>query len=337
VQYDTAVTNMETGLDRIAPGFTLRDNGIGLAGADLVYATLALIRETLGEPDPASADMEKGEALCSRLPGSSDNMNGLEYFAEYRTLLDIAQGDLGRAAHDVRAISLNNDYTHLLLTQLAHKGEAEKALTLIDDSGRQESSNDYDYLIDGLIQANRLDQAEQVINTIPGNTASKSVYFWKIVRKMANDGNASGAEDYAKQHGMNEVPRDRLRLLATLMDCTGIAADRKQAEPILRKIFAIAEEMDKADSGSPSDVRSDHYRAGQVATRAFSSGYTDLGIELYRAATNKDQRPLLQAFTDHMKTREMTPVLMLAQAQDNLHGQPLQYVIDAGIRQLQKL
>ena len=163
---------------------------------------------------------------------------------------------------------------------------------------------------------------------------------WQSVHSLSprlyNEGDASGAEDFAKQHGLTDAPRDRLRLLYTLMDPKKIAGDRKQAEPILREMFSIAQEMDKAGSGSSSYYgQADNYRAEQVATQAFSNGYTDLGIELYEAAANKDQRPLLHAFSDNMKPSDMTPVLMLAQV--NLSGQPLQYVIDAGIRHLQKL
>jgi hypothetical protein len=334
-QYDTAATAIETELDRIAPTITIRDNGIGLGGADLIYGTLALVRQKLGEPDKATADLKKGEALRATLLAQSDNTIGLEYFAEYQTMLAIAQGDLDKASHDVKAISLNMDYAKVIITMMARQGEAEKALTFVGELGRQADPNDYDYIVDGLIHAGKLDQAEQVINAFPGDAASRSGYYWKFVQKMANEGDASGAEDFAKQHGLTAAPRDRLRLLYTLMDSKKIAGDRKQAEPILREMFSIAQEMDKAGSGSSSYGQADNYRAEQVATQAFSNGYTDLGIELYEAAANKDQRPLLHAFSDNMKPRDMTPVLMLAQV--NLSGQPLQYVIDAGIRHLQKL
>ena len=335
-QYDTAATAIETEMDRITPTITLRDNGIGLGGADLIYGTLALVRQKLGEPDKATADLKKGEALRATLLAQSDNTIGLEYFAEYQTMLAIAQGDLDQAVHDVKAISLNRDYAKVIITMMARQGEAEKALTFVGELGRQADPNDYDYIVDGLIHAGKLDQAEQVINAFPGDAASRSGYYWKFVQKMADEGNASGAEDFAKQHGLTDAPRDRLRLLYTLMDSKKIAGDRKQAEPILREIFSIAQDMDKTNSGSSSYYgQADNYRAEQAATQAFSNGYTDLGIELYEAAANKDQRPLFHAFSDNMKPGDMTPVFMLAQV--NLHGQPLEYVIDAGIRHLQKL
>jgi hypothetical protein len=80
--------------------------GIGMGGADLIYGTLALARQKFGEPDKATADLKKGEALHATLPAQSDNTIGLEYFAEYQTMLAIAQGDLDKASNDVKAISL---------------------------------------------------------------------------------------------------------------------------------------------------------------------------------------------------------------------------------------
>jgi hypothetical protein len=128
-QYDTAATAIETELDRITPTITIRDNGIGLGGADLIYGTLALVRQKLGEPDKATADLKKGETLRTPLLAQSDNTIGLEYFAEYQTMLAIAQGDLDKASHDVKAISLNRDYAKVIITMMARQGEAEKALS----------------------------------------------------------------------------------------------------------------------------------------------------------------------------------------------------------------
>ena len=78
------------------------------------------------------------------------------------------------------------------------------------------------------------------------------------------------------------------------------------------------------------DGSSQMYRA----YHAFRGGHTDLGIELYRAAGRKDQRPLFEAFNDKTDDDDLTKLLVLAH--DNLSGAELGYVIDAAIRHLSK-
>ncbi len=333
-QYTTALDAIEAALDNAARHATIRDNAIGLAGIDITYGGLALIRQKLGEPDKATADIKKGEAervaMLGPNGGSSDDRSN---FAEFQTMLALAQGDTDAAMNYLKSISLNNNYVKMILMELARKGDGAKALSLIGDVGQQ--GNNYYYLVNDLIANSQFDAAEKVIQAIPGNDAERAGYFRQIEDKMATDGDQSGAEAYAKQHGLIKSPRDRLHLLATLMQSKKIAGDRKRAEPILREMFTIGQDMDKAKSGSSSYYgQAESYTAEQAAIDAFSNGYTDLGIELYEAATNKDQRPLLHAFTDGMKPGDMTKIFMLAQ--DNLQGQRLQYVIDAGIRRLQK-
>ncbi|HEX5463124.1 MAG TPA: hypothetical protein VFW88_00225, partial [Burkholderiales bacterium] len=157
-------------------------------------------------------------------------------------------------------------------------------------------------------------------------------YYRKFLYKMASDGDQSGAEAYAKKHNLIQSPADQFVLMRRLAESKKIGGDRKQAEPMLRKMFSIAQEIDK----NPSHYRGrwNQYTAQAVAGVAFKNGYTDLGIELYRAAAHKNQIPLLAAFSDGMKPQDMGPILMVAQ--DNLQGIHLRAVIDRAIRHLQK-
>ncbi len=329
--YETAVDSIEAALDKLAP--QVKSSAINLPGIDLTYGIVALVRQKLGQSDKASAALKKGEAIRTRLLGRSDAPQNLNYFAPYQVTLALAQNKPDDAARYSKAGRLPSyTYERWIVTSMARDGEVEKALTYIGGLSRP-NSNDYDYIIDTLTQAGKFDQAEQVIRAIPGGASRQAGYYWKFVYKMASDGDQSGAEAYIKKHNLIQSPADQLRFFYSLMDSKKIGADRKQAEPILRKMFSIAQEIDKNPSHYPG--RFDHYTAQRVATTAFEKGYTDLGVELYRATANKDQRPLLHAFTDGMKPHDMAPAFMLAQ--DNLQGQRLQYVIDAGIRHLQKL
>jgi hypothetical protein len=104
--------------------------------------------------------------------------------------------------------------------------------------------------------------------------------------------------------------------------------DRGEAEAALREMFTLGEELDKAAAQNRS--RSDY--AQNAATLAFKAGYTDLGIELYRAASSKDQRPFFSAFEENTKPADFPRILMTAH--DNLRGDELGYVIDSAIRRL---
>jgi hypothetical protein len=125
-----------------------------------------------------------------------------------------------------------------------------------------------------------------------------------------------------------------LQLLTLLLNSEKTALDRKPAEPIIREIFTLGEQLEQSGGGANPYQRSERFLAQEASRLAFQSRHTDLGIELYKAASRKDQRPLFAAFNDDMKPRDMAPVLMLAH--DNLQGEELGYVIDAALRQLQK-
>ncbi len=77
----------------------------------------------------------------------------------------------------------------------------------------------------------------------------------------------------------------------------------------------------------------DNQFAQNAAKTAFSLGYTDLGIELYQKAQNRDQQPLLAAFDKKLSKEDLTKVLMLAQ--NNVSGDRLAYIVDHAIMNLQ--
>jgi len=115
-----------------------------------------------------------------------------------------------------------------------------------------------------------------------------------------------------------------LRLLTIFLNSEEIASDRGDAEPIIREIFTIGQQLEAAGA--------DRLIAQEAARHAFRNGHTELGIELYRAAERKDQTPLFAAFREGLRERDLTTILMLAH--DNLGGETRAYVIDAAIRHL---
>lgn len=327
-RYEVAVDSIEAALDKLAPQVTRK--AITSVGIDVSYGIVALLRQKLGQPEKATAALKKGEAVRAKLLGSSDDATNLQSFSEYQIIVALAQNDPDLAARYAKTGHLSSDYEHPIIRSMARKGEIGNALTFIgtvDPNG-----NGYVDLINTLIQTGKLDKAEQAIRAIPGRADRQAFYYHQILYKMASDGDQSGAEAYAKKHNLIQSPADQFTLLRRLVESKKIGGDRKQAEPMLRKMFSIAQEIDKNPRHYPG--RWNQYTAQAVAGVAFKEGYTDLGIELYRAAAHKDQRPLLAAFPDGMKPHDMTPVLMLAQ--DNLQGRRLQAVIDAAIRHLQK-
>lgn len=335
---EAEVAAVEAALDRMAvsaDATAIRSYGNSSDGLDDSYGIVALIRQKLGEPDKALADLKKGEDLRNRLLGANGHTD--DYFARFQTTIALARGDIDAAATYVKLLN-DQDYVELIVEAMARQGEGAKALSLIGDPDIVRQGNRADpcyfcsFLVADLIANSQFDSAQQVIQAIPGGTNIQARYYQQIDDQMAADGDQPGAEAYAKAHGLIQSPGDRLHLLYRLMDAPRIAGDRKRAEPILREMFAIAQQIDQNPTGYPG--RWDHYTAEQVAGTAFSAGYTDLGIELYRKATYKDQRPLLAAFTDGMRPGQMTPVLIVAQ--DNLQGGRLAIVIDAAIRHLEK-
>jgi hypothetical protein len=179
-------------------------------------------------------------------------------------------------------------------------------------------------IVQALIEAGETEKADQVIASLPMDANVRNAFYWDMVAKAAADGNADKAEKIAGERSLLNTPADRLRLLTTLLNSEEIATDRGDAEPIIREIFKI---------GSDLEANSTNQLIAQEAARqAFRNGYTDLGIELYRAAQRKDQAPLFEAFHEGLRKRDLTEILMLAN--DNLSGESRAYVIDAAIRYL---
>ena len=150
--------------------------------------------------------------------------------------------------------------------------------------------------------------------------------YWMLVQQAATAGDVKDAEKFVEKYSLVARPQDRLRFLGLLLGSEKIAGNRRQAEPLIRELFTIGNQLDAGSADSRNAI------AQNAAWHAFRNGYTDLGIELYTAASRKDQRPMFEAFNDKLNKRDMPVLLMLAH--DNLRGETLGYVIDAAIRYL---
>lgn len=334
---EKAADAVEAKLDEMAGGASLQNQAIGLVGYDQAYGLVALVRQKLGQSDKAAAAIKKGEDLRARILGSADSPNGYENFAAFETLIALAQDNPSAAAGYAAKAGLRlYNYPERILEKAGRSGDAEKALAVYGQlNGLVDDYHAFAAIMSGMSKAGKTGDIEKLIAAYPGNPAQKADFYWTVVDSMIASGDASGAKAYAEKHDLAKDERGKLGLDARLMNSEKIAGNRGKAEPIIREMFDIGEAMDKASSGDGNSYgRSDSYVAENAAMLAFKNGYTDLGVELYQKATNKDQRPLLFAFVDGMKKSDMTRVLMLAQ--DNLSGDRLGYVIDAAVRSFDK-
>lgn len=323
-----AAANVETAVDGFAGEVGPRDSAVGIAGLDNAYGVLALVHQKLGEPAKASAAIEKGAALRQALLAPGAQRTAREYFSQFETVLAIAQGRLDDAAESAQHAQSSGQYTRLIVREHAAKGDVEKALTLAGQNRGDRSA--YQLIIQTLIDAGKYDKAEEVINAVATDPNSKNGFLWMLVNKAAEEGDMKRAEAIAEKNGLITGPGEKLRILNLAMNNEKTAKNRRAAEPLIREIFAIGAEIEKAGASGRSG---DQHYSQNAARLAFQHGYTDLGIELYKAAPIKDQRPLFAALTPETKPRDMTPILMLAQ--DNLSGERLGYVIDSAARALE--
>lgn len=326
-RYAPAADAIEAEIDKLAPAVIVQDGAIGPSGLDTAYGILALIHQKLGDSGKASGAINKAVGIRAKLLAPGAEGVGEEDIAEYQSALALAQGKPEEAASYAKVVRVRHEHSRLIMKEIARTGDAEKALAVANELGAASNWNQYSVLVEGLVESGKIDKAEAVINAYPGNPDEKKAFQWLIVQKLAAEGDAKGAQEAANKYSLLNTPADRMRLATNLLNSQKVAGDRKKAEPVIREIFAIGEELDK--SGNYND-----YVAQNAAAQAFQHGYTDLGVELYKAASKKDQRPLFAAFSDEAKPKELTPIFMLAQ--DNLAGEELGYVIDAGIRKLEK-
>lgn len=324
------VDSIEAELDKLAP--QLKQDAVSDGnGIDLAYGMLALVRQQAGQAGKATATMQKGVAIRTRLLGSSTAQPNLADFSKLQATLALLQDRPDDAARFAATTpNSGDDLEPAILTQLARKGEVQQALSLV--SGVYANDwNGYGDLVGALAQLGKTAQAEQVIAAVPDPRRQASLYS-TLLQGIAASGDVDAAEAYAKKHNLLNTTGEQLRLYYALVQSKKIGGNRDEAEPLLRKMFAIAQGIDKDASGQVG--RWNQYTAQGVAGQAFALGFTDLGAELYQAAENRNAKPFEDAFTDGIKPRDMTTLLMLAQA--NLDGQQLQFVIDTAIAHLQK-
>lgn len=317
---------IEAELDKLSPVVTIQDGAI--TALDTSYGALALVQQKLGAADKANELIGKGNALRDRLlVVAAQKVVGLDQFNAYAGLVALAQGKHAESADLAQAISLRHDHARLILKSFAAMCQLEQCLALANtvDPNVQQS---FATVIESLIADGRLDDAERAIAAYAGNADAKRNMYWMLAQQAATEGDGARAESLAEKYALVERPRDRLRFLGVLLDAEKIAGNRRQAEPLIREIFTIGSQIDASGSDSRNAI------AQNAAWQAFHNGYTDLGIELYTAASRKDQQPMFEAFNEKLNKRDMPVLLMLAH--DNLRGEPLGYVIDAAIRYLNR-
>lgn len=302
---------------------------LGTSGPDTIYAMLAVIQQKLGAPAKASALVKKSEDARAKLsPPGSYNANSQTYAAEFELLVALGQGDTDKAAALLpRVTPIGNDPVKLVLIALAAKGEAEKALTLAAQTNRA-SGQTYEMLINELGAHGYADKADAVLNAFPGGDDIRSAMAWGLVVKAAQAGDFKSADSIAEKYKLLTAPARRFQMTGMQAEAAVAKGDRAAAETQIREMFKLGEELDKA---AAQDRRRGEF-AQNAATQAFQAGYTDLGIELYLAASSKDQRPFFAAFSEKADPAEFPKVLMVAH--DNLGGNEMSYVVDAAIRQL---
>lgn len=331
-RYAAAAATIEAEADKLAPAVGIRDNAIGLGGLDTAYGLLAMVRQRLGEADKATALMGKALAVRGRLLQAGAERVGIEYVAPFATLLALGQGKHAEAAQHSLDFNVRHDYVRLILKSASSAMKVEDLLTLAAQVEPNNARSSYTNIIESLIDSGRLDEAETVIAAYAGNADEKRAFQWRLLNQAASSGDLRRAEAVASKYALINGPEDRLRVLATALGSEKIGGDRGDAEPLIREFFDLGRQLDARDGGVFD--RNTQMIAQNAAWHAFYNGYTDLGLELYRAAERKDQRPLFEAFNDKVKASNYTAILMTAH--DSLSGEQLGYVIDAAIRHLGK-
>ena len=322
---------IEAELDKFAAPLPPSAEWMGSSSPDTIYAMLALIQQKLGAPDKASALVKKSEDARVRLsPPGSNPPDSQTPATEFQLLVALGQGDPDRAAALLpRVQPVGTDPTTLVLMALAGKGEAEKALTLASQMNRA-SGQTYEMLINELGTHGHADKAEAVLNAFPGSDDIRLAMAWGLVVRAAQAGDMKSAASMATKYKLLDAPARRFQMAALKAQAAVASSDRAEAEKLIREMFALGQEIDTAagQGGGRGDF------AQNAATQAFQAGYIDLGLELYQAASNKDQRPLFAAFSENADPSKFPEVLMVAH--DNLRGDEMSYVVDAALRRLKQ-
>ena len=314
--HQSAAQAFETRVDAMAPTVRRSNQTVGLIGLDRDYALLALIHQKLGQPEQATAALKKEQAYRARLLGQAEANPDFASIAGPSAVVLIMQGDYAQAAHMVQAGNLFTDsYGSLLMRAVGRTAHAAQALDIANTiSHQRDLYASYTDLIPEMAKAGRMDDVNQLIGAWAGNPAQKKNFYGLILDGLIAHGDADAARKYAQEQHLADDARGKLGLDARLMKIPAVAGDQGKAEPLIREMFQIGQEMDKGQ-GVQHVGGTDRMIAQNAAAMAFRNGYVDLGIELYRAAGNKDQRPLLAAFEGKISPKDATRVLMLASNQ----------------------
>lgn len=313
---ESAAQALEAQVDKMAPTVKRSNQTVGLIGLDRDYVLLALIHQKTGQPEQASASLKKGQAYRTRVLGQPEGNPDYPSIAAPSAVILIAQGDYPQAAHMVQAGKLSSDaYGSLLMKAVGRTMNAEQALDIANTISQQRDLYaSYFDVIPEMAKAGHMDDINKLIAAWSGNPAQKKNFYEQVLDGLVAGGDADAARKYAQEQHLTDDPLGRLRLDAQLMKIPAVAGVQAKAEPLIREMFQIGQELDRGQ-GVGHVGGTDRMIAQNAAAAAFRNGYIDLGIELYRAADNKDQRPLLAAFEGKISPQDTTRVLMLANNQ----------------------
>lgn len=331
--YESAVQAFEAQVDKMAPTVRRSNQTVGLIGLDRDYALLALIHQKIGQPEQATAALKKGQTYRARMLGQAEANPDFASIAAPSAVVLIMQGDYAQAAHMVQAGNLSPDsYGSLLMRAVGRTQPAAQALDIANTISHQRNLYaSYTDLIPEMIKAGHVDDVNQLIAAWAGSPADKKHFHNLILDGLIAQGDADAAGKYAQEQHLADDARGKLSLDARLMKIPAVAGDQKKAEPLIREMFQIGQDLDKGQ-GVQYTGGSDRMIAQNAAAAAFRNGYVDLGIELYQTAGNKDQRPLLAAFEGKISAKDTTRVLMLASNQ--LTEDRVKTVVDHAIHAL---
>ncbi|MEM8936182.1 MAG: hypothetical protein AAGC77_07225 [Pseudomonadota bacterium] len=271
------------------------------------YSYIGLIHQKLGDEEAALAALDKADEIAAQMSTATGTPSPT---ADYRFLLAMADNDL--EIMRVSALS-NTSYGSHHIPQFVKAAVAADEIELAITTMAEASPNDagayyYNNLIREMIDQEKIDQLEAVIDASPQDARTKASYATQAIQAYAEQGMPDKVEALKAKYHPNPTANLEQALSKSLIKAHAKAGNDSRVKSMIGELF----ERGLASDENAPQFGNNRFYAQESAIEAFELGYLDYGLELYGKAVRKDQWPLTRAIaSEGFKERDLPRVLMI--------------------------
>ncbi|MEM8981730.1 MAG: hypothetical protein AAGC71_01795 [Pseudomonadota bacterium] len=297
------ITKITRVLDEFDPSLWSKD-GLRKTQASDAYARIGLLHRKLGNADAAASAFDKADNIVA-----TAGQRGTPSL--YRFLVAMADKDIDTMRSIALAIDgYNNPYIDPYIRAAVAANDIEQAIeTMAAASPQDAGARFYRTLVQAMIESDKLERLEEVIDAAPQDQRSKAQHASNAIQALSKAGMPARIESLAARYQPNRNAREQEILTEALIQAHANAGNDSEAKALIDTMFTAGFAAD----ASASQFDRQKFMAQNAATQAFRVGLFDYGLALYRQAERRNAMPLTTAVAlGSPSAAQLTQILMVA-------------------------